>query len=46
MKALLVFLYLATPVAAHHDDTLRAGQFNDVTRFSPWLAMLPRVNDY
>jgi|GEM_PF-5288073 hypothetical protein len=43
MKALLAFLRFAAPIAAH-DDTLRANQFDDVTRFSPYVAMLPLFN--
>jgi hypothetical protein len=42
MKALLAFFWSAARLAAH-DDTLRANQFDDTTRFSPWVAMLPRL---
>jgi hypothetical protein len=42
MKTLLAFFFHAAPVAAHN-DALRANQFDDSTRFSPWLAMLPHL---
>jgi hypothetical protein len=43
MKALLAFLFHLVPVAVH-DDTLRANQFRDLTKFSPYVAMLPIIN--
>ena len=42
MKALLAFFLRTAP--AVHDDTLRANQFDDVKRFSPYVAMLPIIN--
>lgn len=38
MKALLALFFRAAPVA--HDDTLRANQFVETPRYSPWLAIL------
>jgi hypothetical protein len=43
MKALLAFFFLAAATRAAHNDNLRANQFTEVRRFSPYLAMLPRV---
>ena len=40
MKALLALLLLLTASrVTHHDDTLRANQFNDSKRYSPWLGL-------
>jgi len=41
MKALLAFFRLI-PVA-RHNDLLRANQFDETPRFSPWLAFLERL---
>jgi hypothetical protein len=41
MKALLALILGNAPEATTHDDRLRAGQFEQNTRISVWLAMLP-----
>ncbi|HTU70111.1 MAG TPA: hypothetical protein VMF11_07290 [Candidatus Baltobacteraceae bacterium] len=41
MKALFAFIFRAAPAA--HNDSLRANQFDDAPRFSPWRAMLPHL---
>ena len=42
MKALLAFFWSLAPIAAH-DDALRANQFDDTMRVSPYVAMLPHL---
>jgi hypothetical protein len=44
MKALLALIFFLTASrAAAHGGNLRANQFDDPKRFSPWLAMLPHL---
>jgi hypothetical protein len=42
MRALFAFFFRVAPAAAH-DDNLRANEFADGARMSPWLMMLPRL---